>query len=195
MAKCKVSRQALLHMRTQFARWIGNGAKARLGIGMALIMMCGLASCNLSRPPAILQTPAAHFLKFVAIARQGNLNGYFSLCDAATNQVAADGALRIQVFSTANVSMGSSDGKQTLPGAMKLKTTFYDNAFAVGASNFHWESFGSFIRTHDLYFRFTIPYANFKLSPPLGNQATVQLDFTPKNGTNVLSVAKNVMMY
>lgn len=162
---------------------------------MALILMLGLVSCNLSRPPAILQTPATHFLKFVTIARQGHLNGYFSLCDSTTNQVASDGALRLQVFSMASVSMGSSDGKLTLPGAMKLKTVFYDNTFAIGVSNFHWESFGTFIKTHDLYFRFAIPYANFKLPPRLGSQATVQLDFTPKNGTNFLSVAKNVILY
>ena len=66
-----------------------------LGWLAACLVLSGLASCNLSQPPAKFQNPPAYFLKVVAIARKGTLAGYFSLADAATNQVASDGSLRI----------------------------------------------------------------------------------------------------
>ena len=94
--------------------------------------------------------------------------------------------------------MGSEDGSLTVPGAMKIKNVFYDNAFNVGASNFHWESGGSFLQTHDLYLRFAIPYTRFKMPPDPpheGRPMTVQIDFSSRLGSNSLSFAKTVFFY
>ncbi|MBI4025911.1 MAG: hypothetical protein HY360_13075 [Verrucomicrobia bacterium] len=162
---------------------------------LAILLTAGLLACSLSRPaaPPTSKNPPAYVLKFVPYAHKGALNGYFSLADAATNQIAASGRLRLHVHTTTSLSIGASQG--TPSGGMKIKTTLYDNTFAIGVTNFHWEKFGSILSVKDLVCRFTIPYPHFKVRPRQGQVAAIEMEFHPDLCANVLAVSRNVSLY
>lgn len=160
----------------------------------AAILALSLASCEFSRPAATPGAggPPCWILKFVPWAADGQLTAYFSLADAATNQVAWGGSLRVQVYTSMNVSLG---GGATENGGMTLRRPLYDNTFAIGATNFHWEQYGSFFTVRDLAFRFAVPYEVMKGSVRKGKVATVEIAFVPEGATNTLIARRNVFLY
>jgi hypothetical protein len=154
----------------------------------ALIIAGGLVSCSLSRPPSESATPPAYILKMVPYSQNDALLGYFTLADAHTNQVASSGLLRIYVYRMVSVSVGGASG-------MPVKTTIYDSAFPIHATNFHWKTYGSLVRVEDLQFHFAVPYSYFKVPIRRGQVVSVQVDFTPQSGTNTLTITRNISLY
>jgi hypothetical protein len=128
-------------------------------------------------------------MKFVPYSHDKGLNGYFSLADAATNQVVASGSLRIHIYKISGLQIGSSGS------ALRMKNTFYDNAFAIGVSNFHWESFGSIFSVKDLVCRFRVPYSNFQIPVRRGQVYTLRVEFTPDTSQTAIVAERNVSLY
>ncbi len=151
-----------------------------------------LVGCSFSQPaaPAGSHQPPQYILKFVPLAREGAVRAFFTLADAATNQMAAAGTLHVQVFSSSTLSLGDGSG-----GGMSLRRVFYDNTFAVGVTNFHWESHGGIFSVDDLAMRFVVPYENFTHPARQGHVVTVQIEFQPDNGTNLLATSRRVILY
>jgi len=154
-------------------------------------ILCLLSSCSFSRPPARAGSkgPPSYLLKFVPYSKNNALMGYFSLGDAATNQVAAAGQLRIQIYTFTTLTMGNS------PSAVRWKKIVYDNTFAIGVSNFHWESYGNFFTVKDLACHFMVPYEHFQTPVRRGRVVTAQIDFRADGGTNNISSQQNVSLY
>lgn len=152
--------------------------------------MFALLSCTISAPPSKNVGNPKYILKFVPTSHDDQIIGFFSLADSETNQIAAAGNVRLQIYTTTTVSMGSASA----PG-MKLQNTVYDNSFAVGVSNFHWETFGSFVKVQDLACRFVIPYNAFRQPIMRGKVVTVKMEFLPDGGSNRLEMAKNISVY
>lgn len=161
---------------------------------LGVLLAGGLVSCEFSQPPAPpgAQGPPCYILKFVPWAADGRLLAYFTLADAATNQVAWGGSLRVQVFTATGIRLG---GDAPAGGGMTLRRTLYDNTFALGTTNFHWEQYGSVFTVKDLAFRFAIPYEAMNGPVPKGKRATVEMVFTPEGATNALAARKNVIFY
>lgn len=161
---------------------------------LGVLLAGGLASCEFSQPPAPpgAHGPPCYILKFVPWAADGRLLAYFTLADAATNQVAWGGSLRVQVFTSTGFSLG---GGAPADGGMTLRRTLYDNTFALGTTNFHWEQYGSVFTVKDLAFRFAIPYEAMAGPVPKGRKASVEITFTPEGATNALAARKNVIFY
>lgn len=152
------------------------------------------SSCNISPPPAPKGSnlPPRYIFKFVPEGHDGTLKAFFCLADVHTNQVAANGRLRIQVYTETSLTIG--DATPTADG-MKVKSSLYDNTFSIGATNFHWDTFGSMITVQDLAFHFVVPYENFKKPVRRGRVATVAIEFHPDGQTNVLVSSKNASLY
>jgi len=168
--------------------------KGRLLAGALLLLAVGLTSCEFSRPPAPAGShlPPRGILKFVPYASDGRLVAYFTLADASTNQVASDGDLRIQIYTTTSLSLG---GGPPSGGGMVLRRPLYDNTFAVGVTNFRWETYGNFFTVKDLAFRFMVPYEAMKGPVRKGRVATVEIMFHPDGATNTLVARRNVAFY
>ena len=169
-------------------------APLRWGIGVVLSLT--LLACELSPPPSppASKKPAVFLLKFSAYAKNNALNGFFTLGDAATNQVAANGRLQLHVYTSTTLALGNAAG-QSAPGGMKVKSTLYENSFAIGVTNFHWEQFGSLVTVRDLACHFAIPYANFQHPVQRGRVATIDMEFSPDGGSNNFSTSRNVSLY
>lgn len=167
-------------------------AALRASLG-ALALSLGVASCEFSPPPAAAgsREPPRWILKFVPWASGGRLVGYFTLADAATNQVAWGGSLRVQVYTSTGVSLGGGPPG----GGMTLRRPLYDNTFAIGATNFHWERYGNVFTVQDLAFRFAVPYEAMAGPVRTGRVATVEITFAPDGATNALAARKNVVLY
>ncbi len=161
------------------------------------ILPFAFISCSFSPPasPAGSKLPPMYIIKFVPYAQDDSLKAYFTMADSRTNQVAADGRLKIQVYTTTSLSLGAAPPSEPTPGGMTIKNVLYDNTFAIGATNFHWESYGTFLTVKDLSFHFVIPYAHFKKPVRRGRVATLMIEFHPDGTTNVLAFAKNVSLY
>jgi hypothetical protein len=148
------------------------------------------SNCNFSPPPAPAgssQVPQ-YLLKFVPYAREGAVFGYFTLANVETNQVAADGSLKLVVYSTVGVSVGEGS-------AMRMKNVLYEGTFPVASSNFQWESYGSVLNVQDLALKFKIPYENFKMAPRSNQVVTVEMDFRPTATTNIFVKSTRVILY
>ncbi len=156
----------------------------------ALMAAVALISCSFSPPgaPAGSRQPPLYVLKFVPYSQDEALVAYFTLANAATNQVAAAGQLRLQVFTQTQLSLGSGPG-------MTLRNILYDDTFSIGATNFHWETYGSLFRVNDLAFRFVIPYSLLKKPVRKGRVVTIQMKFWPDGATNVLEARRSVSLY
>ena len=176
--------QAMSHQRTKIPRH---------AIALLWLVACGswLISCSFSRPaaPAGSKGLPAYLLKFVPYSKNNALMGYFSVADAATNQVAAAGQLRIQIYTFTGLTMGNSGS------TVRWKKIAYDNTFVIGVSNFHWESYGNFFTVKDLACHFMVPYEHFQTPVRRGKVVTVQIDFRADGGTNEISSQQNVSLY
>ena len=184
MAKCWMTKQAR-------ACWI-----LKMNMLLTFGILTGiLTACSISPPeaPPFSKNLPAHILKFVPYSQNDSLVGYFTLADQSTNQVAAAGSLKIYLYTSRSLSL-SSEGQDTKEG-MKMKTVLYDQTFAIGATNFHWETFGSIFRINDLAVRFAIPYSHFKAPVRRGQVVNIQIDFRPDGGTNLLSSIKIISLY
>ncbi len=182
MAKCWMTKQAC-------ACWILKM------LPILWILASLVISCSLSPPaaPILSKNLPVHILKFVPYSQNDSLVGYFTLADASTNQVASAGSFRIHLYTSRNLSL-SSEG-QDEKESMKMKNILYEQTFAIGVTNFHWETFGSIFKVNDLAVRFAIPYSYFKTSTRRGQTVSVQMDFRPDGGTNLLSSTKNISLY
>lgn len=149
-----------------------------------------ISSCNFSPPPAPASSSQVpqYLIKFVPYAKDQAVYGYFSLANAATNQVAADGSLKLVVYSTLGVSVGEGS-------PMRLKNVLYENRFDVSSTNFQWESYGSVLNVQDLALKFKIPYENFKTAPKSNQVVTVEMEFRPAGTTNVFLKNKRIILY
>ena len=150
-----------------------------------------LSSCSLSRPAAPPGSKGlpVYLLKFATYSQGDALMGYFSLGDASTNQVAAAGRLRIQIYSFTGLTMGDSGN------SVRMKKYFYDNTFSIGASNFHWESYGTLVHVKDLVCRFMVPYEHFQVPVKRGKVVTIQIDFRPDSASREITGKQNVSLY
>jgi len=120
--------------------------------------------------------------------------GYFTLGDASTNQVAASGLLRIQVYTSMGLNLKSPSSSSVAEG-LKVKNILYDNTFAIGATNFHWETFGSILTVRDLACHFAIPHTEFKTPVHRGKVVAVQLEFCPDGNSHLLGTTRHVLWY
>lgn len=159
---------------------------------LALILAGAAASCSFSPPaaPTGSKSPPTRILKFVPYSQGKALIGYFSLVDSATNQIATSGRLRIEVYKMAGLKIGNSGS------SLRIKNPFYDNSFAIGISNFHWESSGTIFSVNDLVCRFKVPYANFQVPVRPGQVYQVRIEFYPDTAQDqALSSERNVSLY
>jgi hypothetical protein len=131
-------------------------------------------------------------LKFVSHSQDDHLLGYFSLGDYQTNQVAWDGVLRLRLQSGMALNL-SSEEEGSSP--LRVSKTFYDQVFAIGATNFHWENYGTILKVDDLVFRFSIPYDHFKQSVSRGKTVRIQMDYSPKGAPQTLSATRDIVLY
>lgn len=164
--------------------------------GLGALLGLALLSCDLSRPPAppASKNPPAFLLKFSAYAKDGALLGFFTLGDTATNQVAASGRLRIHLYTSTALAMGDSAGA-SVAGGMNVKSSLYENTFAIGVTNFHWEQFGSLVTVRDLACRFAIPYTSFQRPVRPGRMATLDMEFNPDGSSNNFCASRKVSLY
>lgn len=152
-----------------------------------------LSSCEVSAPPAKAKSEPAFILKLVPWASDDQINAYFTLADANTNQVAANGQLKIQIYTTTSLSFSRDDSP--LQKGPDVRNILYDGILNVGVSNFHWETFGSVLKVNDLACHFVVPYANFSKPVKRGKMATVEITFRPDNGRGNLRGSTKISLY
>jgi hypothetical protein len=158
-----------------------------------------VAGCSRSSPepkPALsaeekskAETPV-YFLKLVPYAEKDALRGYFSLANVYTNQVAADGKLKLEVFTSTGISIGENSS-----GGVRMRTLLYENTIPISATNFQWETMGALLRVEDLTCRFVIPYEHFQRPFTRGKLATLQVTFYPEGTSTALTHSRNVSLY
>jgi len=162
--------------------------------GVAAILFVFATACSFSRPPAIHpQNKPVRVLKFVPYANDGAVRAYYTLADAETNQVAANGTLRIRLFTTTKITIMQNQ-TATVPG-LTMQNILYDRTFEVGATNFHWETYGTFLRVQDLAMHFIVPYENMTPPVPLGRVATMEIHFMADGATNRIAASRHIVLY
>jgi hypothetical protein len=167
--------------------------KSSILIALSIFLGVFLVSCTLSAPPATEKTQPSFVLKLVPYSKDQNLISYFTLADSHTNQVAANGLLRVQVYTTTSLSFSSGEG--TAYQGLNMRNILYDGNFNVGVSNFHWESFGSLLKVNDLACRFVVPYDRFTKPFAKGQMATVEITFRPDGANKQIRSASKVSLY
>jgi len=189
--------------------------KATNLIGLILIGMVIILGESLFVPKAFSETPVPaettppantsplvdpdearpkFFLKIVPYPQDETLKVYFTMADSKTNQVAANGDLRVHIYTTTSLSFGA-EGSAPTEGGAKIKNTLYDSTFPIEKKNFHWEGFGSLLRVNDLMCRFVVPYKHFTRPVAKGKPATIELEFQPEGAAYSLKSSVKVSLY
>jgi hypothetical protein len=148
----------------------------------------------MSAPPSPSgKTQPALILKLVPYTKDNSIITYFTLADSKTNQVAGNGLLQVQVYTTTSLSFSSGEGNSY--NGIGMKNMLYEGSFNVGKTNFHWESFGSLLKVEDLACRFIIPYDRIEKKFTPGKLATMEVNFRPEASSQNLRGRAQFSLY